>query len=209
MNHLSKIALVGLTTLVSSGAIAQETTDLTVTGKAVPRACTPSLSAAKLDWGDVPLQVELPTSLQSKTLTVGVSCHAPTRFALQIADNKADSAPSTQGSRGFAPVDDIAIGGYSMRIPLHRDLPVDGGSVNTSLSRDDGESWKYLSFYGGSNYSIRSEDLIGFTSGEAPPTAIKDLSFEIHVTGEIRPRNELPLEEFEIAGSSTFIIQYL
>lgn len=214
MKHPSKIALATLLALASTGAIAQESTDLAVTGKVVPAACTPSLSSANLDWGDISLdsdQVVLP----KKTLTVSVACQAQTRFALQIVDNKSDSAPigfPNGGWRGLGLVDNEPVGGYRMWISDYNDLPADGGAqrVHTLLSRDGGTDWSILAGYG-ALYQIRNEDFLSFSLPVVPvaPTAIQNISFEIHASGLLRPRSDLPSDGFSISGSSTFTLHYL
>lgn len=212
MKHLSKHLLTAALALSSAAAFAQnESIDLGITGKVVPAACTPNLSSTSLDWGDVPFGSERAKPLPQKSLTVSVACQTPTRFALQIVDNHPDSIPSDAlaGSRGLGLSDGTPVGTYRLRLSNYVDLPADGKRVYAVLSRDKGENWKTYAFYG-SNYQIRTDDYLGFAEGHPSiPAAIQNMSFEIHASGALLPGSELPAEQFNFAGSSTFTLRYL
>lgn len=209
MKHLSKTALFGLIAFASSGAIAQESADLTVTAQAVPRACTPTLSSAKLDWGQISIRHEDEiVDLPMKSIDVSVSCASKTLVSLHVDDNKLDSLPAWfdpyLGWRGLGKVDGNPVSGaYQIKVKENVGT-VDGGSANAVVS-DNGTVWKAL------NSPVHFNQHLAFdadSDGSIKPSPLKTLSFTAEVSGRLNPRT-LPPGEISLEGSSTFTVVYL
>ncbi|WP_368566224.1 DUF1120 domain-containing protein [Pseudoxanthomonas sp. UTMC 1351] len=204
--------------VASTSAMAEgESVDLTVTGSVVPSACVPTLDSEELDWGKIQssaLHEALPLLLETKDLKLTVACAAPTKFGVQIIDNKADSAlPGTDpGYRGLGFVGDakFPIGAYSVR---SNDSTADGSPAGNLLSVDKGLTWTHST--GPLGLAIESTDWVGLTTAQAAPwapTAATNAVLNFKVQALISSRNQLPpIGEGDIAldGSSTFEIKYL
>lgn len=207
MNTISKTAIVSLLALVSTNAMAGESVELTVAGKVVPTACTPTLSATSLDWGQISLTAgaaELPT----KSVNVSVTCNSKAAVAIEIADNKSGTLPSgfdaTQGWRGLGKHDEKSLGGY--RIEINGNTGTVDGVSATAVTSSDETTWSALAS------AVVADDLISFDStvdGDTSPSPFKTLSFTADVSGRLAPKSELPSDEFTLDGSSTFTIKYL
>ncbi|WP_368566221.1 DUF1120 domain-containing protein [Pseudoxanthomonas sp. UTMC 1351] len=209
MNQLSKTALIALIAFASSTATAQESVELTVTGRALPPgACTPTLSSPNLDWGQIPINHEDETTeLPMKAIDVGVNCASPISVALYIVDNKHNTLPGSfkpqDGWRGLGLIDGQPISGaYQIKVKDNAGL-VDGNSTAAVTRGFTSPAWLTLTS------AISPDRFLSFgATGYTAPSPLKSLSFTAEVTGILNPRS-LPSGDISLSGSSTFVVYYL
>lgn len=219
MNHLSKIALATLVALSAAGAAAQESVDLSVTGTVVPSSCVPTLSSSSIDWGTISISGESDIVLPAKDFKMQIDCSFPTRFALEISDNKSGTLPNvfpfTSANFGYRSFDladgDVPVGGYTLKVRGDRVGSDNDVELRVLGSQDDGATWTARSAIG-SGVPLLANGLTGFgdlVSGSYTPVAVTQVAFEGHVEGLIRPQDLPQTDDFKISGSSTFTIKYL
>ncbi|WP_368566218.1 DUF1120 domain-containing protein [Pseudoxanthomonas sp. UTMC 1351] len=218
MNHLSKIPLATLVALASSGAVAQESVNLSVTGTVVPSSCVPTLSSAAIDWGTISISGESDIVLPAKDFKMQIDCSFPTRFALEVSDNKTGTLPNkfpfTDANFGYRSFDladgDVPVGGYALKVRGDR-VGSDGAELRVLASQDDGATWAARSAIG-AGVPLLSAGLTGFgdlVSGSYTPVAVTQVVFDGYVEGLIRPQDLPQTNDYQISGSSTFTIKYL
>jgi type 1 fimbria pilin len=137
----------------TTSALAAESADLSVTGAIRPTACDVSVSTNQLDSGTIPARTLSQTDmtvLDSRQVTVNVSCDAGTALAISTADGRAGTAqagalraisadiPDTF-AYGLGEVDGRRIGAYAVSLG---DATVDGAAGNR-LRKDTFESQWY------------------------------------------------------------------
>ncbi len=199
---------------VVSGAFAQSTTDLSVTGTITPASCTPVLSGGgEFNFGKISVQdldQEAATGFLSPARQLSVACKAPTRFALRAVDGRAGSQPTvTYDNFGLGLNGVERIGEYRL---LTSGYAADGSaSVDVLESRDDGVSWlkapsdeHYLFNTNGPNLTAVA------VVGANEPSAIETLTTQLAVSMAIAPAKSLTLtNEVTIDGAATLEVIYL
>lgn len=180
-----------------------------------PAACDPSLSNGGIvDFGTLSvseLNADKDTALPPKSLTLRVSCEAPTAFALIMQDNRVGSATvvsDTHYGLGLDPRNN-RIGLYSV-------------SVNTAnasadsfgrLYRTDSSDRSVWSTADSTTAPISQKSAVGFTDSAhstAGPVAIENLATSVTVDALIAPTNSLDLSSaIDLDGSATIEIIYL
>ncbi|NUT76535.1 DUF1120 domain-containing protein [Pseudomonas sp. C1C7] len=193
----------------TSSAMAASSTDLTVTGTITPAACTPSLSnGGVIDYGKVSakdLNPTKPTFLGRVALQLKVDCDAATTFALNLADNRPNTA-SSLGWYGLGLINtNQKLGYFDLG---YTDANTEIGPKSVLGSYDGGKTW--------SNY----EDT-GFPTGEWAafgdrssgawlPAPIQNLTVNMHIGTNIAPANGLTLtNQVRMDGSATLEVKYL
>jgi hypothetical protein len=202
---LSATALIS----VAPYALAASSTDLTVTGKITPAACTPGLSSeGKVDHGKISvkdLHQGSDTPLQSVTLQLTVQCEEAAQFALNPIDNRSGTAMRND-MYGLGLINgDQKLGGYFVQMQNAR---ADGRVVSRLVSADRGKNWTALG-HGymdvGLLYSAGTS-----SSGTFTPIAAKETVMDIAVKTFISRTELLTLtEEVAIDGSMTLEVKYL
>lgn len=187
-------------------AHAASNTELSVTGRITPSACTPSLSDGGIvDHRKVTvkdLNPEKPTSLQNGTLYLDVHCEAATLFTLTTIDNRHGSSAIHPNHHGLGVVnDDQNLGSVAFGL---FDAMADGAAVKTIMSRNDGVSWRVSSYLGHAGLTSFAS-LADLTT----PIAIKDLNARLTAFTTIVPANDLTLhDEIPIDGHVTVQLNY-
>jgi hypothetical protein len=211
--------LSALATLVLLGAAvhsqAASTTQLAVNGKIIPAACTPLLSSNGLiDYGKLSQQDLNPdknTPLAPQTMQVSVSCDAPTRFALRMADNRDGTANVNSEIYYGLGLDHSGnrIGLYYMsfdpRQSLANEQPVYGTESTTG-----GLAWRTANSNPidiGANSYLGFTDIQGSTAG---PMAIERLISQVTIRTVIAAKMNLDLSrDVLLDGSATLEVVYL
>jgi len=200
-------AALSATALISMApyALAASSTDLSVTGKITPVACTPTLSGdGMIDHGKISkkdLNAATFTLIGTQTMNLTVNCTAPNTFALRSIDNRAGS-PSNRDWYGLGNTEANEKIGFV--IPMMKGVVADGQPARTIISWNDGETW-------GAHHHLRPNILIaaGSTSDTTTPMLAQDVTFEIDVSTHIAATNNLTLtDEVGVDGSVTFEMQY-
>jgi hypothetical protein len=181
-----------------------------------PAACEPALSNGGLvDFGTLSkndLAAQRSTRLPPKSLTLRVSCDAPTAFALIMQDNRAGSA-TTSGDTYYGLGTDQRknrIGVYSLSVD-----PVNASADNFARlyqtdSRTAGNAWSAAH---STSTMIGQKSHLGFTDSAgstAGPVAIQNLTTTVTVDAVIAPTNSLDLSSaVHLDGAGTIEIVYL
>lgn len=199
----------------STSAMAEgESVDLTVTGSVVPSACVLALgNGGEFDWGTIPsssLNHPLINLLEKKHLQLTVACAAPTKFALRIVDNEADSASDLiPHSRGAGLINGKPIGGYGLRFTGGT---IDGNRYGGSMkSEDNGETW---TVYPGPTEAVSTTGWFAFAKNgwpEVAPHPIANLTVDLQAWAHVVGKDSLPIgeEDIKFKGSSTVEVLYL
>jgi len=206
--------------LVAPAANAASTAELKVAGRISPPACTITLGGGGLvDYGDIPtsrMNVNSPTPLPARTLSLNVDCNAPVRFALSAHDNRGASAPISEFSGNMGTWDHYGMGKFKNRnigwyvIRLQpAGLRGDGAAVAV-LNKNGGDLWETDSVgqFGRANGSYKKKSFV--STGGSFPDAFKSLSGTISIAPTINPLGGLSLtEEIPFEGSASIELTYL
>lgn len=148
------LPIVALTGVVSTGAVAVESTDMGVRGTIMPVACDVSISDnGVVDFGNYfagDLTGSDFTRAGEKSLTVSLNCSAATKVAITASDARAGTAPAgiaqflfsnqADGSAfGVGSVDGKNVGGYILRRTTAGSG--DGKELTSIVSDDSGATW--------------------------------------------------------------------
>lgn len=204
-NYLAAISATALISLAPH-ALAASTTNLTVKGTILPRACTPSLTGnGMVDYGKIlakDLNQDAPTPLKDRTLNLSVTCDAATRFALQGIDNRADS--STLNSMfGLGKINGTQnIGRYLL---VMMSAVADGVDVLPIKSKDGETGWHGHLFWMPGDFASVAD-----RTDTSQPISVQDLTLELLVDTSIARADRLDLtNEVTIDGSATLEMKYL
>ncbi|WP_176470416.1 DUF1120 domain-containing protein [Pseudomonas sp. Irchel 3F5] len=209
--------LTALLTFVSAGANASST-DVSLTGMITPTACIPTLSAGgRVDFGDIkiadlPIEPGMPNHslLPQRSLTLQVSCGAPTALALVATGNRRDSSSTGDPwsfGLGNAPSGDT-IGHYTAGW-VGSAVTLDNLPAETLYSADRGATWERLSAALLEHLGDSPNVLLGFaTRGQATPTPAQLLTLGLAVNGWIRNDVE-HIDQALMDGSLTVEVRYL
>lgn len=202
----------GLFDAVAAG----RTREVALRASFAPAACEPALSnGGVVDFGTLSkndLNPDKSTRLTPKSLTLRVSCDAPTAFALIMHDNRSGTATVNSEIYYGLGTDNRSnkIGLYSLNVD-----PTDASADHfTRLYRTDsttsGVAWSAASAnpipLGQTSY-LGFTDSAGSTSG---PVAIQNLNTAVTVEAVIAPTNNLDLSTaIDLDGAGTIEIIYL
>ena len=186
-------------------AVAASTTELVVSGRITPSACTPTLSqGGVIDHGKISAKDLSPsnaTVIGNDSIQMSVTCEGQTLLAIRATDNRAGTA-SGEFNYGIGLVGGKPLGAYFLlwRKPLADDVMVQSiGSYNqgaTWLSETIAEPGMYMSVAP-----------LGHTH---TPYAIKRLDLDLGVQTYITRTAGLDLSnEVPIDGSATLEVMYL
>ncbi|MBV6827100.1 DUF1120 domain-containing protein [Pseudomonas sp. PD9R] len=209
-------AVVWETTGLFDAVAAGRSRTATLRASFAPAACQPELSnGGVVDFGRLhknDLNTDKSTRLPPKSLTLRVSCDAPTPFALRMQDNREGSATVDSEIYYGLNVDNRnnKIGLYSLEF----DPALTSADSYTRLYRTDsttsGVAWSTAS---SSPIPIGSKSYLGFTDSAgstAGPVEIQNLSAGVTVDAVIAPTSSLDLSNaVHLDGSGTIEIIYL
>ncbi len=221
---MKKIASVLLLAIAAPAAFAQTSTELSVTGKLIPGACTISLGENLLDWGDVsaaglsysPTNPTLRFPGQVKQVALDIDCNAPRRVYLQAVDAKIGTSFAEQYAYTFGlglDADGNKVGAYGLT--LMAAPTVNGVSGYVGYVMPDGTVQSFIdgnrNIY---NSLSQTNTRIGFsevtlTNGASAP-AIKTVSSRVALSMVLNPIYLSGIsEEIEMQGGVTFELVYL
>lgn len=196
---------------VAPGAFAQST-DVSVTGVIHPGSCDVQLgSGGTVDLGTLNtanLNTDTPTDLAPVSMTLGVTCDSPMRFALEGIDNRHESSVYTQMyGLGLTPETE-RIGGAQLSVG---DAKADDVAAYGTQSVDSGTTWDASSADPLS--AIIPNALRGFTTEQGVstgPSPITSLQGNLVVGIRIQPTDVMRLTgEVDITGNVTLNVIYL
>lgn len=201
-NYLAALSTTALIS-VAPFSLAASSTDLTVTGAITPHACTPTLSTANIDFGDIPaksLNPTAPTPLPEVSLQFAVNCQEPTSMAFNFIDNNPPQGTPFL-SLGKTPADE-PIGAVML---LFSNPVADTVPVAVSHSNDNGLNWA-ATLYLQPRY-LHAPSVPG---NWTVPIASKQFSTGLIARGFINPAQTLTLNEVvPLNGNATLQIEYL
>ncbi|WP_422422272.1 DUF1120 domain-containing protein [Pseudomonas sp. GZD-222] len=198
--------------VASANALAADSAVLSISGTIMPAACVPSLSSPTVDFGTLRASDVLAAaaggnySLPDKSLTLTLTCGAPTSVALFPIDNRTPSKlPNTSYTNGLGEAPDgKAIGYYKLKF-----TQVWGdGEVQQLTVRGPSGSW------GASQDNLLrtlTDTLYGISSkaGESPGS-YRVQSYHFDLTTVIVSPSKLPLDAaVNLDGNMTFELRYL
>jgi hypothetical protein len=198
---LSATALIG----VAPYALANSTTELTVTGLITPAACVPELSNGGIvEHGKVSakdLKQTTETLLARHTLQFRVLCDSATLYTLKPIDNRPNTGHDGD-LFGLGKINgDQKLGGFQ---GLIRNAIADNVPATVLNSRNNGDTWVQTSY-------MRPTTINAFGSPADPttPIAIKELLADLQISTYIARADSLDLTaEAPINGSATLEIKY-
>lgn len=191
----------------TSSAFAASSTDLTVTGKITPTACTPTLDKGGIvDYGKKSAKDLNPTThtwFDRETIQLAVDCTADAQFAIKAIDNRKGTGTFGFGL-GFINGTQ-KLGSYELSLRN----PVGNIPVTPLYSVNNGTTW--AEHHDGDG--ITPDILISFgnrTSGTWTPDFLKTVTVDLDVRAAIAPANGLDLsDEVTLDGSATLQIEYI
>lgn len=202
-------------------AMAQSTSDVTITGTLVPGSCDIVLSNGGVaNFGSIDYaalnQNGVKKILPFQTVTSTFTCSGPTMFTVTAVDNNRITLPaSTAGDNSLyglgLTAEGNAIGYFDLWLDAGGSVEADGASATVIQSANltawtaASAGWQALNGSTGSPIAYRS-----FGTAAAGPQAITTGFWRYQVTPYIQGRNQLALTQDEaIDGSATFEIVYL
>lgn len=201
----------GLFDAVAAG----RTRETTLRASFAPGACEPTLSNLGLvHFGTLSssdLNADKSTRLPPKTLTLRVSCDAPTVFSLSMKDNREGSATVNSEIYYGLNVDqrNNKIGLYSLNFDPADAMADSFARLYRTDSTTNGAAWSTSS---SNPIPIGSRSYLGFTDSAgstAGPVAIQSLTTLVTVDAVIAPTSSLDLSTaIDLDGSGTIEINY-
>ena len=182
-----------------------------------PAACMPSLSNGgtvafgKLSVMD--LQPDRETTLPVRELVVGVTCDAPTAFAMRMQDNRQGSATGPGNTTNYGLGLDARlqkIGRYQLTFDPSRASADSFARLYGTDSATGALPWSSAS---ATPMAIDAQRYLGFSAsagGSSGPDALQTLSATASLKAVIAPLNSLDLgNEVRLDGAATLEIIYL
>ncbi|MCU1760541.1 DUF1120 domain-containing protein [Pseudomonas sp. 14P_8.1_Bac3] len=199
---LSATALIGL----APYALAASSTDLSVTGKIIPSACTPTLSnGGVVEYGKISskdLNQTTGTYLEKRTVMLTVNCDGLTRFALEGIDNRVGSS-TLAVAFGLGKIDGTQNLGHFMVSMMS--AVADGVSVLPVKSKDGQTGWEGHVFWMPGDFASVAD-----RSDPSQPILVQDVTMELDIAPFIARADGLDLtNEVQIDGSATLEMNYL
>ncbi|MEN5017008.1 DUF1120 domain-containing protein [Erwinia sp. Eh17-17] len=228
------VALALLATTAS--AFAADSVDVRVIGTIVPAACTPALTGGGVvDYGTIKADTISATDytvLPEKQIAFSITCDAPAKVGLTVANGRAGSlagAVESAYSAGTAPVqlfglDYVAaaglgmdgaakIGGYGVRIDSST-VTADGSAVDSLRADTNAQNTAIIwtkDAYAGIVYSPANQRMTSWAAtGTTTPVAFTALSGQLGVQAYINKGSELDLSKpVHLDGLTTITLYYM
>ncbi|WP_445147354.1 DUF1120 domain-containing protein [Dyella sp. Tek66A03] len=202
--------------LIEPAATETSTRELVIQAEVVPAACTPILAGSGIvSFGRISAQQlnsDQPTSLEPRPLALNITCDGPTRFALQMQDNREGTA-ITDSDVDFGLGRDgkgNKIGSFRVNVdPAQTQADITVARFVTDSS-NGGVGWGAAS---SQVSSLSSRAWLGFTDADgstAGPVALRTLQSILSIKVTIAPRQALDQSaEVELDGHATLEVKYL
>ncbi|HCR1551610.1 TPA: DUF1120 domain-containing protein [Pseudomonas aeruginosa] len=209
--------------LVAAFGVQAEPLEMRVAGTITPPACTPSLTGGGvIDYGTIPVSSLSPTSptvLGVKSISFSITCKEPTRVAIRVIDNRADSyfpryilgisGLSRSSQFGLGMVRGKPIGAYGIQLQ-NSSFIIDGAVGGNRFSSNNGESWSgpFGGWVSVGNPSMLFSWSVGTTS---TPPAFKTMASQLNVSTAIASTADLGgvTDDIELDGLATLEMVYL
>ncbi|WP_223416427.1 MULTISPECIES: DUF1120 domain-containing protein [unclassified Pseudomonas] len=209
MNKRLSLLTAALLLTGASSAFAASSTDLTVTGRITPTACTPSLAnSGVVDFGKTSatdLHQTNWTFLGRPSLKLNVDCDAAQTYALHLKDNRENTAFRSH-LYGLGLINtNQKLGGFDLGFSS---AVSENGSIDVLISADQGTTWSPSVVAGHvpgtwAAFGDRS-------TGTLLPTPIKNLTVDMEVGAIIARADSLTLtDEVRLDGAATLEVIYL
>lgn len=193
----------------ASSAFAASSTDLTVTGSITPRACTPNLAnSGVVDFKQTAVKDLNQTNwtfLGRPSLQLNVVCEAEQTFALQLKDNRPNSAFKSH-LYGLGIINgNQKLGGFDLGFS---GAVSENGPIGVLISADQGNTWRASAV---GNHAPGTWAAFGDSStGTLLPLPIKNLTVDMEVGAIIARADSLTLtDEVPLDGAATLEVIYL
>jgi hypothetical protein len=221
MKCMSAMLAMTVATWVAPAWAQSESAEMHVSGSVTAAAsCSISISnGGVVDFGHIPyasLSQSSTTDLGTTTRTATVLCDTPTRFAIGVFDNRADTLNPSMLSCGHC----LGMGSTAAQRPVgfyaleFLDDPIVDGVAQTIMFSNDLSSWEM--FFG--NFltpqdrtpSSNGRKFVAAGSGSPVVIAATTLSIQFHVHAFLESRDTMAITQpTAIDGSSTLEIIYL
>lgn len=219
MNIQKTLLLTGLL-VVSGGAFAAKTAELSVSGTIKPGSCDVIINGgAAVALGDIPVSQlnsdpAQPTVLPTVTAAFTINCTGPMVVGTSWVDNKLADGVSAPGDGHFSLGKDSAnapIGHLSIQHGAGNSVAVTGGvggAANTRVmsTSDSGTTWIDTTA-GGASKTLTNGYVL---ATDAAPIAHETYSGSFNLLPVIAPKNSLSLSsDLDISASATVQVKYL
>lgn len=204
--------------LTSFGTQAADNTEIKARGVIRPSACTPSFAAGDgvIDYGTISardIKAGQNYVLPSRSVSMAVTCDAPTQIAFRATDNRSASrvsgliAADDSFNYGLGTDNGKHIGGYA--IALAATSTIDNAPRRTSWSRTTGNTWRQNDT---DALTRIAHDGTVYALGNNQRSIAKGARWHIHfdVSGLLNtPENLTLTNDIVLDGSTTFEVIYL
>jgi len=206
--------------IIATPTIANESTDLAVTGSFVPSACQVSLSdGGRMNFGNVSMETFNETgytAVGTRQVTLNLTCTSAAPVAVAIADNRASSIiPGLVADRvagrtdadafGLGTDGTVNVGTYTLTMGA---LSANGANAGAISSIDNGASW--VASAGATHYMGPSRIYTAATAETTTPLPVTSLTSQIEATVYANTLEALPTNRrVDMDGSATPSIVYL
>lgn len=199
-----------------------DSADLNIIGTIIPTSCTPAFSGGNtVDLGDIPastLNRDRQTELQSRSVTLSVSCSSSAPMAIKVHDNQAhtqlpgivvDDTDWALYIYGIGEVAGAKIGGYGLRLGTPH---VDGQPYMVMYKQGGMANWEgtdtaTLVGKNAEGGNLRYSWGASLAAGPMPGVVH---TFPMTLVPVIGPSANLPISsEIALNGSATFELLYL
>lgn len=217
MKNFIALSAVAAALLTSFAAHAANTTELKVTGVIKPAACTPTFDGGGVvDYGIIPasrLSQGAYTKLETKQISLNVSCDAAVKIAMTLKDNRAGSTVNgiikdtysvaeERYNYGLGTANGKNVGGYMLYM-----APESTGDNKpiSNIYSTNGSTWAPAA------HLQHDSTMFSFATGDSnQPLAIKALRAKINVMTVLnKPENLNLTQDVPLDGSATIEIKYL
>lgn len=218
MNAIRTLLAVATLATLTPAAFAGSTVELSVSGTIVPSACTPTMSAADINFGKLSsadLHLDKPTAFLGgrHQSTLKVNCDAATLYGLRGIDNRAATVGNTWYMTpygiGLTPSGE-KLGAHYLEVFPTRST-IDNKPAFVSVGSATGTGWNAST---SDDRGIRNfgpllgfTDTVGVTTGPIP---IKDAEYGLEHYLVFAPAKGLTLtDEVKLDGSAVIEVVYL
>lgn len=193
--------------------VAASKVDVNVKGSITPAACTPALaSGGVVDHGKIAFK-DLnrgETKLPAVTLSLAVSCTAPTLFAIKSIDNRAGSSSEESGTTSGFGVGfvngSIKVGYYHLKM----NNSMADGTAQAIIESVDGQKWFDAPDNTQMWQPLWMRSVKRASGSDIAPMPVQDMTTDLVVETRIARSIDLPADqEIPIDGSATLDVVYL
>lgn len=217
--HPSRVMIAGAFLLAGVSAVstvmAASNVDLSVVGKIIPSACTPTLSNGGIvDHGKIALQ-DFPSNnykvLPKVTIKLEVTCDAPVMMAVKSTDNRIGTAVPAYPSPGQGELSRFGLGLASGGQKIGWYMLELGNAMADDIPVGMIESWDGKVWLDAPTHSYWQPGWMRTAhDGSHTPLPMTKFNTEVVVSTTLELRRSLPnAEETQIDGNATLDVIYL